>query len=183
MAADCHVAGLMTGKAGVLHLHLGDGDRGLSMVREILAETEIPARTFHPTHVNRRSALWAEALALVASGVTVDVTAFPPAFATADEVLAVDAVIQFLDSGLPRERLTVSSDGGGCLPEFRDGELVRMGFATSGALADLLADLLARGVGLADALAPLTSTPRRPPAPAPQGPRDAGRGRGPRRAR
>ncbi|MEM0962347.1 MAG: beta-aspartyl-peptidase, partial [Bacteroidota bacterium] len=29
VAADCHVAGLMTGKAGVLHLHLGEGARGL----------------------------------------------------------------------------------------------------------------------------------------------------------
>ena len=159
MAADCHVAGLMTGKAGVLHLHLGDGARGLDMVRQLLAETEVPARTLHPTHVNRRAGLWGEALALAADGVTVDVTAFPPAFATADEVLAADAVVQFLDSGLPPERLTVSSDGGGCLPEFRDGELVRMGFATSGALADLLAELVGRGVPLADALAPLTSTP------------------------
>ena len=28
IASDCHVAGLMSGKAGVLHLHLGDGVRG-----------------------------------------------------------------------------------------------------------------------------------------------------------
>ena len=159
VAADCHVAGLMTGKAGVLHLHLGDGARGLDTVRQLLAETELPARTFHPTHVNRRSGLWAEALALAAEGVTIDVTAFPPAFATADEVLAADAVVQFLESDAPPERLTVSSDGGGCLPEFRDGELVRMGFATSGALADLLAELVGRGVPLADALPPFTSTP------------------------
>ncbi len=159
VAADCHVAGLMTGKAGVLHLHLGDGARGLDLLRELLAETEVPARTLHPTHVNRRSGLFDEALALAASGVTIDVTAFPPAFATTDEVLAADAVVRFLDSDLPRDRLTVSSDGGGCLPEFRDGRLVRMDFATSGALADLLADLLGRGVPLADALPPLTSTP------------------------
>ena len=159
VAADCHVAGLMTGKAGVLHLHLGDGARGLDLLRQLLAETEVPARTVHPTHVNRRSGLFDEALALAADGVTVDVTAFPPAFATADEVLAADAVVRFLDSDVPPERLTVSSDGGGCLPEFRDGELVRMGFATSGALADLLAELLSRGVPLADALPPFTTTP------------------------
>ena len=159
VAADCHVAGLMTGKAGVLHLHLGDGARGLGMVRQILAETEIPARTLHPTHVNRRSGLWDEALALAGEGVTVDVTAFPPAFAVEDEVLAADAVVQFLDRGLPAERLTISSDGGGCLPHFRDGVLERMDFATSGALADLLAELLDRGVPLDRVLPPLTSTP------------------------
>ena len=159
LAADCHVGGLMTGKAGVLHLHLGDGARGLDLVRRLLAETEIPARTLHPTHVNRRAGLWDEALALAADGVTVDVTAFPPAFATDDEVLAADAVVQFLEAGPDRQRLTVSSDGGGCLPHFRDGVLERMDFATSGALADLLADLVGRGVPLSDALPPFTLNP------------------------
>ena len=36
LAADAHVAGLMTGKAGMLHLHLGDGPRGLDFVRRAL---------------------------------------------------------------------------------------------------------------------------------------------------
>jgi len=160
VAADCHVAGLMTGKAGVLHLHLGDGARGLGLIRDLLDTTELPARTFHPTHVNRRSGLFDEALDLAARGVTIDVTAFPPAFASCDEVLAAEAVERAIEAG-HLGRVTVSSDGGGCLPHFRDGELVRMDFATSGALADLLADLLARGVPLEDALPPFTATPAR----------------------
>ena len=161
LAADCHVAGLMTGKAGVLHLHLGDGARGLGLVRQLVRETEIPARTFHPTHVNRRAALLDEAFALTAEGVTVDVTAFPPAFAAGDEVLAADALVRALDAGLD-ERVTVSSDGGGCLPHFSaQGELLQMDFATSGALADLLADLLGRGVPLHRALPFFTRTPAR----------------------
>ena len=161
LAADCHVGGLMTGKAGVLHLHLGDGRRGLDLVRQLVEATEVPPRTVHPTHVNRRAALFDEALELTRTGVTIDVTAFPPAFATSDEVLAADALVRALDAGLD-DRVTVSSDGGGCLPEFdRQGELVRMGFATSGALADLLADLLGRGVPLDRALLPFTRTPAR----------------------
>ena len=36
LASECHVAGLMTGKAGILHLHLGDGPRGLELVRGAL---------------------------------------------------------------------------------------------------------------------------------------------------
>ncbi|MFN3597097.1 MAG: beta-aspartyl-peptidase [Rubricoccaceae bacterium] len=167
VAADCHVGGLMTGKAGVLHLHLGDGPRGLALVRRALDETELPPRTFHPTHVNRRRALFEEALALAARGVTIDVTAFPPDPAAEGpgpdgEVSAADAVAAYLEAGLPPERLTVSSDGGGCLPTFdRQGELVRMGFATSGALADLLAGLLARGHALARVLPAFTANPAR----------------------
>jgi beta-aspartyl-dipeptidase (metallo-type) len=98
----------------------------------------------------------------------VDLTAFPTDGADGGllpgdrEVSAADAVVRFLNAGLPLERLTVSSDGGGCLPTFDgQGEMLRMGFATSASLADLLADLLARGVPLEQALAPLTRTPAR----------------------
>ena len=130
------------------------------MLREILDTTEIPPRTLHPTHVNRKRALWSEALDFAERGSCIDVTAFPPAFAEADEVNAADAVRQFVDGGLPPERLTVSSDGGGCLPHFdAQGELTRMGFATSGALADLLAELLSGGMALETAIRPFTSSP------------------------
>ena len=147
----------MTGKAGVLHLHLGDGDRGLEFIRRALDETELPPRTFHPTHVNRRRALFEEALEIAQLGVTIDVTAFPDDEAAEDEVSASEAVIRFLNSGLPAERLTVSSDGGGCLPHFdAQGELLRMGFATSQALADLLKQLLDSGQAL-EQIAPFFS--------------------------
>lgn len=34
VAADAHVAGLMSGKAGIMHLHVGDGDGGLEPIRQ-----------------------------------------------------------------------------------------------------------------------------------------------------
>ncbi len=149
IASECHVAGLMSGKAGVLHIHIGDGRRGLEYIRRALDETELPRRTFHPTHVNRKRALFEEALELAERGVTIDVTAFPDDESAEDEVTAVDAIARYLDLGLPLEYLTVSSDGGGCLPHFdSNGELLRMGFATSQALADLLKQLLGRGYNL-----------------------------------
>ncbi len=160
VAADCHVGGLLTGKAGVLHCHMGDGARGLAMLREILGTTEVPPRTLHPTHVNRKRALWDEALEFAERGSTIDVTAFPPEFAETDEVGAAEAVRAYVAGGLPLAQLTVSSDGGGCLPHFdTQGEMTRMDFATSGALADLLADLLAGGMAPEAALAPFTSSP------------------------
>jgi beta-aspartyl-dipeptidase (metallo-type) len=157
IAADCHVAGMMSGKAGVLHLHLGDGPRGLSLVRRALDETEIPARVFHPTHVNRQPRLFEEALALASRGVTVDVTAFPvedgdPA------IVAHEAIARYLASGAPRERLTCSSDGGGCLPTFdADGRLVAMDVGRPAELAGTLAALVSRGHALEDVLPVFTS--------------------------
>ena len=145
VAADCHVAGLTSGKAGHVHLHLGDGDRGLALVRRAVTETELPARVFQPTHVNRNRRLFDEALALAtAHGVPIDVTAFP---ADDDGVDAADAIARGLATpGFPAARLTCSSDGAGCLPVFdRDGALVEMDVGRPATLLATLAALLADG--------------------------------------
>jgi beta-aspartyl-dipeptidase (metallo-type) len=148
LAADCHVAGMMSGKAGVLHLHLGDGTRGLELVRRALDETELPASVFHPTHVNRKKSLFAEALELARRGVAVDVTAFPVADGE-DAFSAPDAIERYLASGAPPSLLTCSSDGGGCLPTFdASGRLVAMDIGNPGALAETLEVLLSRGHSL-----------------------------------
>ncbi len=157
LAADCHVAGMMSGKAGVLHLHLGDGPRGLELVRRALEDTEVPARVFHPTHVNRKKSLFEEALDLTRRGVTVDVTAFPVEDGE-DAFSAADAIAKYLDAGMPPERMTCSSDGGGCLPTFdKDGRLVAMDIGRPGALAETIEVLLGRGRALEDVLPVFTS--------------------------
>ncbi len=153
IASEAHVAGLMAGKAGVLHLHLGDGVRGLALVRRALDETELPARVFHPTHINRRKALFEEALALARRGCTVDITAFPVEDGE-DAWSAAEAWERYHASGAPAERLTISSDAGGCLPTFdHDGRLCRMNVGSARALLDTIRELLARGHAL-DALLP-----------------------------
>lgn len=157
LAADCHVAGLLSGKAGFLHLHLGDGPRGLELVRRALDVSELPPRTFHPTHVNRQLALFDEALALAARGCTIDVTAFP--VEPGDPGLcAADAIERFLATDLPRERLTCSSDGAGCLPVFdADGRLCAMDIGRPRELVHTVKELLRRGHALERVLPIFTS--------------------------
>ena len=160
VAADVHVAGLMTGKAGVLHLHMGDGERGLDLVRRALDTSELPPRVFHPTHTNRRTALFEEALALAQRGCTIDITTFPPDLAEGDELLAVDALERAWESGVDRSRVTMSSDGGGCLPRFdADARVTGFDVGQPATLMDALLETVRRGATLADALAPLTSNP------------------------
>lgn len=161
LAADAHLCGLMTGKAGLLHLHLGDGPRGLDLVREALAHSELPPRVFNPTHVNRRRALFEEAIALAQRGCSVDVTAFPVA-AGEDAYAAAEAVERYVSSGAPPGRITVSSDAGGCLPHFdADGHVSAMQVGSAGALLQSLRELELRGMPLAQALPPFTSNPAR----------------------
>ncbi len=157
LAADAHVAGLMTGKAGIVHLHLGDGARRLDLVRRALGASELPARVFNPTHVNRKKALFEEALDLAERGCGIDVTAFP--VDEGDDAWSADeAVERYLGAGYPSDRITVSSDAGGCLPTFdADGRVAHMDVAGPHALAGALAALLARGHPIERVLPSFTS--------------------------
>ena len=159
LAADAHVGGLMTGKAGVLHLHLGDGPRGLALVREALDRSELPARVFNPTHVNRRKALFEEALELARRGCFVDLTAFPVE-AGEDAWSAAQGLQRYLASAAPTDRVTISSDGGGCLPTFdAQGHVSHMGVGHPGSLAETLLELLALGEPLERVLPAFTLNP------------------------
>ncbi|MEQ1690703.1 MAG: beta-aspartyl-peptidase [Gemmatimonas sp.] len=158
LASEAHVGGLMSGKAGVLHLHVGDGARGLALIRDALDTSELPARVFNPTHVNRKRALFEEAVALARRGCTIDITAFPvrdeedawPADVALERYLATDAAA---------DRVTISSDGGGCLPVFdADGRVTHMDVGASTALAETLRVLLERGNALERVLPAFTST-------------------------
>jgi len=158
-ASDCHVGGLIARKAGVLHLHLGDGKRGLDLIRQALEQSELPARVFHPTHVNRQRALFDDALELAKLGCHIDVTAFP--IEDGDGALsAADAVSEYLASDLPGDLISVSSDGGGCLPVFDEqGRMVKYDVGTSASLLEALTELTSSGVALECALPAFTSNP------------------------
>ncbi len=160
LAAECHVAGMIAGKSGCLHLHIGDGPRGLALLRRLLDDTELPARSVWPTHVNRQPTLLDEALALAARGVTVDVTAFPDDDLGA-AISAADALERAWEAGVG-DFVSMTSDAGGSLPVFRpDGTLDRMGVARPGALLDTVRTLLGRGHSLDRILPAITTVPAR----------------------
>lgn len=75
LASDCYIAGTLTGKAGVLHLHTGELPERLSIVRELLGFGVSP-RTLHPTHTNRNDALFADAIELTKRGITIDLDVY-----------------------------------------------------------------------------------------------------------
>ncbi|MFT5220199.1 MAG: beta-aspartyl-dipeptidase (metallo-type) [Planctomycetota bacterium] len=157
LCSEAHVAGLMTGKAGVVHFHLGDGDRGLSLIRDCLTQSEIPPRVFNPTHINRNKALFEEACDLTAQGCSVDITAFP-SDDSGQGWNTEEAVQRYLDKGCDPQKLTISSDGGGCLPHFNaQGEMVKMGFARSSALIEAFQLMLSQQMPMQQLLPMMTS--------------------------
>jgi len=155
VASDVYVAGMISGKSGVLHCHMGSGTRGFGLLSEALDTAEIPARIYHPTHINRERWLFEDAKALAKRGVTVDLTAFPD---DGETLMAAEAIAQWRAQGLPMDRLTCSSDGAGCLPTFDDdGHLVRMDVGDPITLLHALQELIARGEPLEEVLPVFTS--------------------------
>lgn len=118
VAAEARVGGLLGGKPGILHVHMGGGASGMDYLFRLARETEIPVTQVLPTHVTRSAGLFEQALELAAMGGNVDITASGTRRAGGVDLSA--AVSAFLSSEIPLERVTVSSDAGGSLPVFDD---------------------------------------------------------------
>ena len=157
IAGDVHVAGLMTGKAGIIHFHLGDGKRGLDLIEKLIQETEIPARVLNPTHCNRKVKLFEQACELTKKGITIDITAFPPTDSK-DEYSAAQSFKHYMSKDLDKTKFTISSDGGGCLPHFdKQGELLHMDYGRCTLLSDCIKELLDEGFSVDEVLPAFTS--------------------------
>jgi beta-aspartyl-dipeptidase (metallo-type) len=147
LAAECRVGGLLGGKAGVLHLHLGDGPRRLEFLFRLIRETEIPVTQVIPTHVTRNRGLFEQALEWAAAGGWVDVTVGADPEPGDPDVGFEEAVAAFGRRGLPLTRITASSDSNGSLPVFdAQGRLVRLAIATETNLLVKLREVVRKGL-------------------------------------
>ena len=164
VAAEARRGGILSGKAGVVNVHLGDGRRGLSLLRRIVEETEIPITQFLPTHVNRNPDLFEEGIAWAKAGGFVDfTTSTVPAFLADGEVKSSTGLRRMLEAGVPISQVTFTSDGQGSLPAFdAQGRLQRLevGRVTS-LFAEVRDAVRDEGVPLETALQTITSNPAR----------------------
>jgi beta-aspartyl-dipeptidase (metallo-type) len=148
LAAECRVGGMLGGKAGVLHVHMGDGKRRLEMLFRIVRETEIPVTQLVPTHMTRNRELFEDGLEWVKAGGFIDVTVGPDTDPAADpDVSFEECVARFLKDGLPLSRIMASSDGNGSMPVFdKSGRLVRLTIATEKDLYRKFRDLVMKKI-------------------------------------
>ena len=164
IAADARVAGMLSGKAGVVNVHLGDSDRRLDLIRRVIKETEIPASQFLPTHVNRNEALFEESLDLAAEGGTIDFTGNEDIDyweTICDEVRVCRGIRILLDRGISSDRFTISSDGQGSMPVFNEkGEFQGIGIGKASCLLKEVRECVQREeIPLEIAVKGITSNP------------------------
>jgi beta-aspartyl-dipeptidase (metallo-type) len=126
LASDARVAGMLSGKAGIVVAHMGNGKKGLSMINEVLEETEIPVKTIRPTHVNRRKELLKEAFDFAKKGGIIDLTC-----GISEETTPSYAIIEAEKCNVPLENITISSDGYGSWSNYDNiGNLKEIGVSS-----------------------------------------------------
>ena len=163
LASDVRTAGMISGKCGCVVLHMGDGKKMLRQVFEALEETEIPVKTFQPTHVNRSHELFLESLKFAKLGGTIDLTCedFPHGLIEGRTDPVIDLLNEARQAGVPMERMTLSSDGQGSWSGYDEyGNLMEMGVTDAGNMyAQLRSLVLNGGFSLSEALSFFTSNP------------------------
>ncbi len=163
IVAEARRGGILSGKAGVVNVHVGDGPRGLSYLRRIVDETEIPPTQILPTHINRNPTLFREGIAYAKAGGLVDLTTSTiPAFVDEGEVACGRGLCAMLEAGVDADQITFTSDGQGSLPKFdAQGRLQGLDVGRVTSLFAAVRDAVNAGVPLATALQVVTSNPAR----------------------
>src|SRR5699024_5085431 len=133
--ADARVGGMLSGKAGIANIHLGDGKDRLKLIHQTIEETDIPISQFWPTHANRTQEVFEACLTFAKQGGVIDFTGSEnPDFweKTDGAVRFSKALKRVLEEGISLDNFTMTSDGQGSLPYFNEqNEFIGMGVGSS----------------------------------------------------
>jgi len=162
--SDARVGGMLSGKAGIIDIHLGDGKRKIDLIRKAIKETEIPITQFLPTHVNRNPELFEECVSYAKDGGYIDFTGSDdPDFweETDGEVRFSKGLKRLLDEGVEKNNFTLSSDGQGSMPIFnKKKEYIGIGIGKSSCLIKAIKECVFReNIPLEIALRAVTVNP------------------------
>lgn len=160
VVAEARVAGLISGKAGVVNLHIGNGREALSYLMKMLKETDIPATQVIPTHINRSKDLLNMGVKYTELGGIIDLTtSFDVDHLEDTEVRAAEGLKILLDKGVDISKIQFTSDGQGSLPIFDEkGHFKGLGVGSVKSLYEEVKEaVLKYGVDLEEALKVITS--------------------------
>ena len=163
LASQARVGGMLSGKAGIVSVHVGPSPEGITQLLQVASTTDIPITQFYPTHMNRNQALLQMGFDYVRQGGYIDLTTSTTAQDLAQgEIKCADALLQAVQAGVNLQHVTFSSDANASLPEFdSDNNFISLG---EGRIASLFEEVVAAirlGVPIATALSVITENPAR----------------------
>ena len=151
LVADVRMGGMLSGKKGVLHVHLGDYGGAYEQFERLIARG-LARHHFSPTHTGREPKLFEQAIEFAKKGGVIDITS-----GGGNYYPFVECVQRALKAGVDRSRITMSSDGNGSMPKFENGIMVAIVAAPVNANHMMLKEMVANGIDFETALMMTTS--------------------------
>ena len=103
---NVRVGGMLAGKKGILHLHLGALSSKMDLLFEIIENYEFPIEHISPTHVGRTKELFDQAITFAKMGGMIDITTGASKYTD-----PYKSVLYALDNNVSIDNITFSSDG------------------------------------------------------------------------
>lgn len=155
IAAAARVGGMISGKCGIVNIHLGQGTHSIDMLLEVVNSSMIPVTQFLPTHANRSEQVFEQCVKFCHQGGYIDFTA------STGSISASKALYLALKDGLNNKKLTFSSDAQGSLPVFdKNGKCISVTVASIKSLhSEFKNAVLKYDISLDNALRAITSNP------------------------
>jgi beta-aspartyl-dipeptidase (metallo-type) len=162
IASAARNGGLLSGKAGIVNIHVGDSLDHLNVIEEVIETTEIPIGQFYPTHINRNHHLFEAGIKYAKKGGFIDFTTSTiKKFLDDGEVKSSSALKKALDAGVDVSRITFTSDGQASLPDFdENGHLLGLQIGKCISLYDAVRDaILTENVSVENVIKVVTENP------------------------
>ncbi|MFB1081774.1 beta-aspartyl-peptidase [Jeotgalibacillus sp. JSM ZJ347] len=162
IASAARIGGMLSGKAGIVNIHVGDSHDHLSLIEVVVETTDIPIKQFYPTHINRNPHLFEAGIHYAKKGGYVDFTTSSiPKFLEEGEVKCSVALKRMLEAGVDVSQITFTSDGQASLPDFNaDGELIGLQLGKVMSLYEAVREAVTdEGIDLAAAIRVITKNP------------------------
>ncbi|MFA6892261.1 MAG: beta-aspartyl-peptidase [Sphaerochaetaceae bacterium] len=150
LASQCRLGGLIGGKVGELHLHVGADPRGIEQLFQIAKDTPIPVSQFRPTHMGRHLE---QAKRWIETGGYADIT-------TGGNAARNMATLASTLDDESWNRVTMSSDSNGSMPKWNEKkEIIGMDRGRMTALLQTIRELVEEyQFSVEKALLPCTAT-------------------------
>ncbi len=162
VASDSRLGGILSGKGGIIGVHMGDSHKVTELLLEVINNSDIPIKQFVPTHMNRNPYLFQAAIEYGKKGGNLDfTTSTTPEFLADGEVKCGKAVRLCLEAGIDISQITFTSDGQGSLPEYdKEGNFKGVKLGKCDTLFEAVREgIVEEGLKLEEIIKVITSNP------------------------
>ena len=163
IVADARLGGILSAKAGITDIHMGDSKEVLNLLKYVLDNSMIPSFNMLPTHINRNGYLMKDGIDYVKNykGYIDLTTSGDKDHMEEGEVTAAQGYRMALDEGCDKYHITYSSDGQGSLPIFdKEGRYIGLGVGKVMSMYEEFVDSInIYNIDMETALLPLTLNP------------------------